>query len=59
MRILKETAGLALILLGIMLLATSYLLHISFFNIQLLLPLFFIFIGVIIHVLMQKHDSRY
>ena len=48
-----------LIFLGVALLVVLHLLHFTFINTLLLVPLFLILIGIILHVWMMKRDSVY
>ena len=55
----RKSIGLALILIGIALLAVQYLLHFTFVNALLILPLCLIIVGLGIHVWMMKRESPY
>lgn len=45
--------------LGTVLLAVLHVLNLTFVNALLFLPLLLILVGIIIHVYMQKRQSRY
>lgn len=55
----RKRAGIALILLGILFLATEYFLHFTMVNILLLAPLFLIIVGLVTYVWGQKRESNY
>ncbi len=59
MKRLKNTLGLMLMALGTVLLAVLHVLNLTFVNALLFLPLLLIMAGIIIHVYMQKRQSRY
>ena len=59
MKRLKNTLGLMLMALGTVLLAVLHVLNLTFLNALLFLPLLLIMAGIIIHVYMQKRQSRY
>ncbi len=59
MKRLKNTLGLMLMALGTVLLAVLHVLNLTFVNALLFLPLLLIMAGIIIHVYMQKRESRY
>ena len=59
MKRLKNALGLMLMALGTVLLAVLHLLNLTSFNILLFVPLLLIVAGVVIHVYMQKRQSRY
>ena len=59
MKFILKYSGLALILLGVLLLAALYLLHFTFVNVVLLTPFFIILAGVVLQVWMMKRESRY
>ena len=52
-------SGLALILLGVLLLVTLHLLHFTFINFLLLTPFVMILAGVVLQVWMMKRESKY
>lgn len=52
-------SGLALILLGVLLLVTLHLLHFTFINFVLLTPFVMILAGVVLQVWMMKRESKY
>ena len=59
MKRLKNALGLMLMALGTVLLAVLHVLNLTFVNALLFLPLLLILVGIIIHVYMQKRQSRY
>lgn len=59
MKRLKNALGLMLMALGTVLLAVLHLLNLTSFNVLLFVPLLLIVAGVVIHVYMQKRQSRY
>lgn len=59
MKFILKYSGLALILLGVLLLAALHLLHFTFVNVVLLTPFFIILAGVVLQVWMMKRESRY
>ena len=59
MNFLRKNLGLGLILLGVVLLLVLHLLHLTFVNTLLLVPLIFILAGIVFHVWMMKRDSLY
>jgi hypothetical protein len=59
MKFILKYSGLALILLGVLLLVTLHLLHFTFVNVVLLTPFFIILAGVVLQVWMMKRESRY
>ena len=59
MKRLKNALGLMLMVLGTVLLAILHVLNLTFVNALLFLPLLLILVGIIIHVYMQKRESRY
>ena len=59
MKSLLKYLGLALILLGVALLAALHLLHITFFTKLLLIPFFMILGGTVLYVWRLKRESRY
>ena len=59
MKRLKNALGLMLMVLGTVLLAILHVLNLTFVNALLFLPLLLILAGIIIHVYMQKRQSRY
>ena len=59
MKRLKNALGLMLMALGTVLLAVLHVLNLAFVNALLFLPLLLILTGIIIHVYMQKRQSRY
>ena len=48
-----------LMFVGVVLLVALHLLHLTFVNMLLLIPLGLILLGLVLHVLAIKHESRY
>ena len=59
MNFIRKRLGLGLVILGVALLVVLHLLHFTFVNMLLLVPLFLILAGIILHVWMMKRDSLY
>ena len=59
MKFLKKYIGLGLISLGAMLLVVLHLLHLTFINILLLIPLGLMLVGTLLHVWAMKRESDY
>ncbi|MBQ9668456.1 MAG: hypothetical protein IJV45_06935 [Prevotella sp.] len=59
MKFLRKYGGLALIIIGVLLLTGLHLAHFTVVNALLLIPLGLILTGVVLHVWMMKRDSRY
>jgi len=59
MKFLQKYIGIALIVVGSLMLILLQVCHFTFVNALLLLPLGFIIAGVVIHVWMIKRESRY
>ena len=59
MKFLKKYIGLGLISSGAMLLVILHLLHLTFINFLLLIPLFLMLLGTLLHVWMMKRESSY
>ena len=59
MKFLKKYIGIALILTGVTLLVILHFLHLTFINMLLLIPLFLMLLGTLLHVWMMKRESTY
>ena len=59
MKWLKKHIGMGLIIVGVALLTTLHVLHLTFVNMLLLIPLSFILVGLFLHVRAIKKESRY
>ena len=59
MKFLTKYIGLGLILAGVALLVTLHVLHVTFVNMLLLIPLFLIVSGIVCHIWAMKCQSNY
>ncbi len=59
MKRLKNALGLMLMALGTVLLVVLHVLNLTFVNALLFVPLLLILAGIVVHVYMQKRQSRY
>ena len=59
MKKLKNALGIMLIVLGVVLLAVLHVLHLTFINMLLVVPLLLIITGVVVHITVQKRQSKY
>ena len=59
MNFIKKQLGLALILLGVVLLIVLHTVHLTFVNSLLIIPLFLILAGTLCHVWAMKRESKY
>ena len=48
-----------LIVLGVVLLAVLHVLHLTFINMLLVVPLLLIITGLVVHITVQKRQSKY
>ncbi len=58
-RLITPQAGLLLVVLGVLLLAVTFVAHIEFVNTLLLTALFLIVCGIVVYVAAMKRASRY
>lgn len=59
MRRLKKYSGLLLMVVGVAMLAALHMLHMTFVNVLLFVPLLIILMGVVMHVRYVKSQSSY
>jgi len=59
MKTVKKHIGMGLIVLGVVLLVVLHLLHLTFLNTLLSVPLLLVLTGCFLHVRFQKHESSY
>lgn len=59
MKFLKNYGGIVLIFMGVLMLAVLHLVHFTFINALLIVPLLMIIAGVVFHVYRQKRQSAY
>jgi len=59
MKWLKKHLGMGLMIVGITILVALHLLHLTFVNMLLLIPLCLILVGLLLHVRSMKKESLY
>jgi Ca2+/Na+ antiporter len=59
MKFLKNYGGIVLIFMGVLMLTVLHLVHFTFINALLIVPLLMIIAGVVFHVYRQKRQSAY
>jgi len=59
MKFFKKYLGIGLIFAGILLLVLLYLMHLTFLNTLLYIPLTFIILGLFVHIWQLKRQSQY